>query len=243
MPSKKDAPRLSGIVPDESCAITRETRKVPPDLSEAYNEFVKVQKNIVDQAASILNKEIEAGIVFATTVEERYMDVDKLRHGDPDDAKLQMRESFHDVLDIFIDLAFSTIDHASEFSRNMIKIRAGKSKSKVMDKGSLPMITMPDSIKPGGSAIIPISLENTSSTPTEEFSIYCTDLVDPKGNRMSYGCMTFEPPTLSIKAYTSEMVTVDLIVPEGTPEGDYSCLVRATKLDQLQSVFVVKIRT
>ena len=110
-----------------------------------------------------------------------------------------------------------------------------------MAPGQMPTLMMPNSIKAGESAEVPMTLENDSDKSTDELKFLSTDLVNASGDRISSEKTTFAPSSLIIGPNKAEKVTVTVRVPEGTPPGVYSGLVQATKLNQLRALLMVQV--
>ena len=69
----------------------------PVELASQATEFIR-------KAASILEKEMAAGIVAAHSLEKRLVDVDGIRNRSPDDLMQRFRRDAHEVVDLVIDV-------------------------------------------------------------------------------------------------------------------------------------------
>lgn len=238
----KCGPKTSNDVREKS-GINSPAKIEPSELIETYNDFAKSTTNVIHQAASILEEEIAAGIVAAKRIEEHFLDVPKLRSGEPDEVMQRFRKDTHDLVDVFVDVATSTIRRLDSLSQNLITIRTGKVSSKLetMAGGNLPTISMRDPIKAGESADVSIFLENNSDKPIEEFTLYSTELVSDAGDRIPAGQIAFNPTSLKISSQGTEKVLITVSIPEGSKAGVYSGMVMATNMNMLRSVIVVKV--
>lgn len=210
---------------------------------EVYKEFAKTTTNVVQQAASILEEEIAAGIIAAKKVEEHLIDVEGLRSEEPDKVMQRFRHDAHEVVDILVDLVNIGIKSIHGLSQNIITIRSGTNQeiSEKMGVGHLPTITVPHSIKAGESVEIPLSLENNGDIPTDEFTLYSTELVFDDDKRISASQIIFTPPSLIIDSNQTGKVIVTVSIPEETETGTYSGLILATNMNQLRSVIIVQV--
>src|SRR3989304_2040746 len=77
---------------------------------------------IVQQAASILEEEIAAGIVAAKRVEERLIDVQKLRNGQAEEIMKRFRRDAHDVVDILVDMVNLATNSLGGLAERVVKI-------------------------------------------------------------------------------------------------------------------------
>jgi hypothetical protein len=233
----------------ENPSSTEESKSqnVPPkvavgDLHDVYKGF-KTSINVVQKAALILEEEVAAGIIAAKKVEDHFVDTEKLRYGRPEEVMSRFRLDAHEVLDIMVDLVNVTMNSMYSISKNAIKIRSSsnKTRSEQMGFGQLPVITPPHAIKAGYSCEIPLSLENSGDKQTDEFQLYCTELVSASGERILASKISFTPSSLKIDQHSSEKIIVTINVPEETKTGVYSGLVSATSLSQLRSIITIPI--
>ena len=86
-----------------------------------------------------------------------------------------------------------------------------------------------------------MTLENESSKPTDVFYLLSSDLVNPNGDRIAAGQVSFVPEKMVIEPQKSAVITVTVHVPDSTPPGTYSGLLQATKLEQLRAVLSIQI--
>jgi hypothetical protein len=245
---KETKKRTSEATKKISSTEEHKSQTAPPeapinDLYDAYKGFHETTVNVIQKAASILEEEVAAGIIAAKKIEEHFVDTGELRSERPEEVMHRFRRDAHEVVDIVIDIVNVAMKSTYRISQNLIKIRSGggKGKSEQMASGQMPVITTPQPIKAGDSSEIPISLENNGDTPTDEFSLYSTELVSASGERISANQISFTPPSLTIDPHKTEKVIVTINVPEGAQAGSYSGLVSATNLNQLRSVIIVLI--
>lgn len=213
---------------------------------------VGATSKIVQQAASILEEEIAAGIVAAKKVEARLLDVQKLRGADSQEVMQRFRRDAHEVVDILIDLVNVATNSLSGVAQRVIRISeagvgaaaggAAASGGKLRPAGSaVPSLAVSQPLKPGESVAVPLTLENDGDTTTENFRFLCSDLVNASGDRIAGGHVSFAPEALVIGPHSAATVTVTVNAPPGTPAGVYSGIVQATKLEQLRAVLSVHI--
>jgi len=244
--NKKDKVRLEEPKPEgekEQGAKTASGRKIAMDQLGKIKDFAETTSSVVQKAASILEEEIAAGIIAAKQVEKRFVNVSELRSGKPDEVIQRFRRDSHELVDILLDMINVSVKYIGNLTQQVIRIRGVEPKEKPehMAPGQLPTLMMPNSIKAGESAEVPMTLENDSDKSTDELKFLSTDLVNASGDRISSEKTTFTPSSLIIGPNKAEKVTVTVRVPEGTPPGVYSGLVQATKLDQLRALLMVQV--
>ncbi len=204
---------------------------------------------IVQQAASILEEEISAGIDAARRVEERFIDVQKIRAKSPEEIMQRFRRDSHEVVDILVDLVSLATNSVGGLAQRAIKINitsGGMSpRSPTMPTSStsmgIPMLQAPLPIKSGEAVDIPMTLENDSEDTTETFHFMVSELISSSGDRIEGQQVSFSPSTLVIGPRQSATVTVTVSVPEGTEAGVYSGLLQAQRLEKLRAVIAVQI--
>ncbi len=201
---------------------------------------------IVQRAASILEEELASGLVAARQIEQRFVDVEKVRSRDPQEVMQRFRRDAHEVVDILIDLVSVATTSLSGLAQRAITISADAVGSAGPAKpapsaGGIPALTIPQPIKPGERVEVPMTLENDSDQTTETFRFISSDLINPDGERIPAQQITFAPDTITIEPHKSATITVAIVVPEGAPSGVYSGLLQATRLNQLRAVVTLQV--
>jgi len=210
--------------------------------------FAQTTSRIVRQAASILEEEIAAGVVAAKQVEQRFIDVDALRSGDPGEVIQRFRRDTHEVVDILLDLAHAASRSLGDVAGRAVRLRpAGigaarpAAKESFMAGPSTPTLNLPQPLEPGGSSEVVMNVENDSDSPTAAFEFHNTDLIDQSGNRIPADQVTFSSESLTVGPHQTEKVAIRVTVPVGTPPGLYSGLLQASRLDNLKAILVIEI--
>jgi hypothetical protein len=214
----------------------------PKGRASPFQDFAQATSRVVQQAASILEEEIAAGIIAAKRVEDRFVNVEQLRSGKPDEVMQRLRRDAHDVLDIFVDMVHVAVREAQNLVQRVVSIRTTPDGDKRPDRAAaVPSLTLPHPLAPGQSGEVPLSLENDSDAPTAEFSLRCSDLMSATGARIPMNHVSFEPGSLVIPPHQSTQVVVAVAVPAGATPGLYTGLVVAAKLDHLRAVLMVQV--
>lgn len=185
--------------------------------------------NIVMRAASILEEEIAVGIEAAQEIESRYIDVAKLRNGDPDHVMARLRKDAHDIVDIAVDLV-----HAAAIALDRaLTLEAGRALPPG-NNGSRPMpaIEIPE-IKPGESGEVTFTLSNSDDTATPTFTFQTLGLISSKGTEIPATAVSLTPENIVIPPRGSIPLKVSIRVPPGTPPGHYTGLLQSSHLDGL----------
>jgi hypothetical protein len=198
---------------------------------------------IVEQAASILEEEISAGIVAAKKVEQRYVNVNALRSGDSEQVMQRFRKDAHEVLDILLDLVNLSINAIGGMSARAINLRSStesKNKSNSNPEENLAEIVLPEALKPGDSGKVGMLVENESDTPTGKFAFTTAGLLNSSGAQLDPSAISFEPAILEIAANDLEKLTINVAIPAGTPAGQYSGLLSAPTV-QMRAILTVNV--
>ena len=210
---------------------------------DSLGEFAQRAAEVVGRSASVLEEEIAAGILAARQVEEKFIDVDKLRGGDQNRFARKMRRDVHDVVDILVDLVESGVQSAGGLAQRAIRLRPGQGPgSRRPAPGNIPTLTSGAPLEPGGMAEITMTLENDSDAETEEFNFTASDLINAAvGEQIDAAQVTISPSPVSIAPKGVCNVTIHVKVPPGTPAGVYSGLLQATRMDRLRAILTVQV--
>lgn len=224
-------------------ASSNTDRVAGDEAADALRDFGKTTSRIVQQAASILEEEIAAGIVAAQRIENKFVDVAGLRSGRPDELLSRFRRDAHEVIDILVDLAAAAARTAGKLGGRIITIDGSNSsrKAKAATDDDIPLLAMPDPIAAGESAQVPMALENNGDKATDQFSFVCSPLMSPSGGRIDSRYVTFDPPTITLVPGKQTKVDVTIEVPARTPPGSYSGLLQSNKLKHLRAVLTVEV--
>ena len=217
-------------------------QKTYGDFLGAYKSFSETTSKVVQQAASILESEIAAGVKIAQQTENKFPQVDKFRSEQPNEVIQRFRRDAHEVVDIFIDVVGATLKSAPNLNDvNFLRVGNVTVKPVQVAQTQRPVIIAPTPVKAGGVAEIQISFENNRNTETEEFKLFSTDLISNSGERLPSGLVKFTPQSLKIAPFQTMQATVNVAVPEETSPGTYSGLVLASNMTELRSEITIKV--
>lgn len=216
------------------------------DDASRLRSAVGATSRIVQQAATILEEEIAAGIVAAKRVEGRLVDVQKLRGADPQEVMQRFRRDAHEVVDILIDLVNVATNSLGGLAQRVVRIREGGGSADDGGKprspaGAVPSLNVPRPVRSGESVEVPLTLENDGDNPTDNFAFVCSDLVNPGGERIGGEFVSFAPTSLTIAPHSAATVMISVSVPAGTPPGTYSGILQATRMERVRAVLSVSI--
>lgn len=207
----------------------------------AFKDLSDTTSRVVQQAASILEEEIAAGIRVAKDIEGRFLKVEELRARKPDEVVQRFRNDAHEVLDILMDLVQGAAKAAGDLTQRAVSVRTGE-RPATPRTSDLPTLTMPGPVGAGQSAETCLTVENDSDNATAEFSFRATDFLSPEGERIPAGQVSFAPELITMAPRSKESISIRVTVPEGTPAGVYSGLLQATRLQQLRSLLVIEVK-
>jgi hypothetical protein len=197
---------------------------------------------IVQKAVSVLEEEIKIGIDATQRIEQKLVDVDKLRASQ--EIVQRFRRDAHDVVDILIDMVNVATNSLEQMTHRVIRVVEGddpKRPFRRVAEAGIPTLSVSTPLKAGGVATIPMTLENESGRPTDVIDLFSSDLINSEGQRIQAKQITFSPEKLVIEPQKHALVTVQVQVPSDTPPGTYSGLLQASKLEQLRAVLSVRI--
>ena len=209
-----------------------------------FRGFAGTSSRIVQQAASILEEEIAAGIIAAKQVEEHFVDSGTFRLSEPSALMQRFRKDLHEVVDIVLDLLKVAVGYVDGLNQQTVTISGVKQKTDEADKTGNNQLNTPmmsGSAKAGESIELIMILENSNEEPTDESSFHSTDLVSSDSDRIPANQIVFSPASIVVGPHATEELTVAVNVPEETPAGVYSGLIQAPEMDQLRAVLVVQV--
>lgn len=231
---------------DSNKKKTRSTSSSAFELTDAaqeiFSQVAKSTSKVVEQAASILEEEIAAGIVTARKVEDKLFDTKEIRSENKQALFSRFRTDAHEVVDIVMDLVSVAAKYGTKLTKRMITI-AGPLREKEEDEfpSDIPRLEMPQPLKPGSSTEVPMILENKSEEMTDVFSMFSTDLISNQGKRIGATNIVFTPQTIKIGPLQKKEVVVKVTVPKGASAGTYSGLVQAANMDQLRAILILNV--
>lgn len=252
-PVDGDTPRARGVGAQGRAgrpSDARETRASRPRRSgpaarraEAVGDLAG---QIVGQAASILEEELAAGIGAAREIEDRFVDVERIRATDPDQLVHRLRQDAHDIVDIAVDLLDVAVTSTGAMGRRAVAVTVrapeGNGNAAQEDTGpNVPALIVPDPVRTGEIATTALVVENNRSTPTDPLAFACSDLVTARGTRIPASAVSFAPSLVVVEPESSLRVTVTVTVPSDADVGLYSGLLQADGLEHIRAVLSLDV--
>lgn len=222
---------------------------------------------LVQRAGVILEEELASGLDALDRLEQRYVDVDRVR--DPETFVLlsRFRADAHQIVDLLIDVIGASIDGVGKLADQGISIgvpiggQIGRVAGPISGivagangngdrptgavngsaRGSVAVLDAAETVAPGGTARVAMAVTNRSADATERFSVVASDLVSDGGGRIDAGHVSFEPSEVSLVPGASERLTIVVAVPPETAPGRYAGLVQATQLDHVRAVLTISV--
>lgn len=227
---------------------------IPSVSVPAIGEISSSATRIIQQAASILEEEVAAGIQAARGIESRFIDIEESRTHNPTEIISRIRKDAHELIDILVDLADAASSRAGDVVGLVTLMGGGKddqsnNRASGADKASrrsstrvaagdpsVSVLAIPTTIAPGSPADVIMLVDNDGPTATGSFRFVCSDLIDAEGHRILPDAVKFNPATLSLGPDSRTRVRVTVTPPPDTPPGSYSGMLQATTLKQLKAV-------
>ncbi len=207
---------------------------------EIFSQVAKSTSRVVEQAASILEEEIAAGIVAARKVEDKFINTKAIRSEDKEALFSRFRVDAHEVVDIVMDVVNAVAKYGTRLTKRMITFSGPLSKDEDEEfQSDIPKLTMPRPLKPGSTTEVPMILENRSEETTDVFSMFSTDLISNKGKRIGAVNVKFNPQTIKIGPLKKEQISIRVTIPKSAVPGEYSGLVQAANMDQLRAILIL----
>ena len=211
-------------------------------LPPAFRSFADRTSQVVMQAASILEEEVAAGIRAAKQIENKFIDVEELRSGKPDEVLQRFRRDAHELVDIILDIVGAAAINASRIAQRAITIRAGeRTGGRVAEEVQTPVLTMPVPVKAGETGQVSLAIENNGEAAAEPFELLSTDLINTSGGRIPAHAVQFDLKEITLAPHQQQRVVVRVTPPAGTPPGTYSGLIQSNRPDQLRAVLTIVV--
>lgn len=254
--SKKPAPaaeqRSSGVAqakakgqPEKGPEILPGGEAAVPAPKDILEGFAKSTSRVVQQAASILEEEIAAGIVAAQQIQRRFMNVEAVRAGNPEDVMQRFRCDLHHLVDLGLDVIHAAARSVSDLAQRAVRVQVRDASGKPTRKGAdnIPTLAPSEPLKAGESGELTMSVENDSDTLTADFSFNSSDLVNAaSGARIPATEVRFIPERLALQPHGGESVKISFNIPPKTVAGKYAGLIQSTNLNpQICAVLSVQI--
>lgn len=242
-PSGSKAGNKSGKKPGNKTGRNATGRSKGPTVGDKSAGLTKEALRIVEQAASILEEEIAAGIVAAKRVEERYVNVNALRSGASEQVIQRFRKDAHEVLDILLDLVNLSVSALSGLGERALNIGGGADavkKSRAKPGDAIPELVVAETLQAGESGTVGMLVENDGDQATGSLAFLAADLLGPAGARIGEAQVGFDPPALDIAAHEVGKVNVTVSIPEDAMPGRYCGLVLVPAMD-MRAILTVHV--
>ncbi len=213
---------------------SRERRKEPQSrlLNFDTSKLLSDATSIVENAASILEEEISAGIVAANNLEDNIVDREKIRSSDPDELINRFRGDAHEIVDMMMDLVAQSTVTLRKLNSNINKAQGAKSPAA---SNGMTMLRPDREFKPGETAKIPMMLENDSDEEQMEVSFLYHDLISSNNKTISKRNVTMNPGTLKIAPSSNDKMEIEIYVPKTTEPGTYNMTIRDEYMEELKA--------
>lgn len=227
---------------EQRASINEEEAEETIEPADIFRGLAGTTSRVVQQAASILEEEIAAGIIAAKQVEKRFMDPDSPRSKKSDALIQRLRSDLHEVVDIILDLISTATEYVGGFGQQIV-ISGDEDRKRTDYRISehLSTLTTPNPVDPGELVELTMVLENGKEESTDEFSFHSTDLVSTCGGRIPAERIAFKPSFVVVGPRATEKIGIFVDVPEEIPAGVYSGLIQSTNTEKLRAVLVVQV--
>ena len=197
--------------------------------------------DIVTRAATVLEEELASGILAARRVEERFVDVEKLRSKDSDEMMQRIRRDVHDLVDILVDLLDIASSSFSGVARRAVTLRTSTTPSSGQVAHGMSVLDIPDTVAPGASSGISMMVDNDSDTEAQSFDFVVSDLVSTHSNAIPSSSVIFEPSSLTLGPRERRRIDITVDVPDDAEHGTYAGVIDARPLDDVRAVLALKV--
>lgn len=242
--SAKPAPQSAGM---SNPAPGPEPGAGPDFLASQRAAGLAVQATLfIQQAATVLEREVAAGISAAQTLEKRFLDVDGLRSRAPDEVMQRFRRDAHEVIDIVMDLLATGVRSVEGVAQRAIRISQtiggdGSAPNGGEPKPDVPTLSPEGATPPGTTATLEMALENASDDAREVVGFQASDLIAHNGERIASTFISFAPLPVAIAPHGKAKLMVSIAVPADAKPGVYSGLMMAKQMEQVRALIAVSV--
>lgn len=217
----------------------------PTPTGNLIDALARRASSIVEQAASILEEEVAAGIVAARQAEDRYVGAGRLRSAETHQLLQRFRKDAHEVVDLLIDLVGVSANMLGNLARNAVTLSGGlpdaANAAAAPGAGGIPMLILPRALKPCETGDVTLTIDNDQDRPTAPFSFLTTGLFSAAGHRIPAHHVVFDPAELTVAAQSTGTVIISVQVPDALPPGEYAGLIQTSALPQARAVLTVHV--
>jgi hypothetical protein len=206
---------------------------------------------LVQRAGSILEEELSVGITALDRLENRFVDVDRMRDPETHELLNRFRTDAHQIVDLVLDIVGTSFDTVGRIADGGVSIgvplgrtaddKAARRPASGGSTGSVSVLDASETVAAGETARLSMSVNNSADSATEPFSLVASDLVSNEGARIPSDSVTFEPLSVTIPANASERVEIVVAVPADVAPGTYAGLVQATNLGPVRAVLTLAV--
>lgn len=218
---------------------SRKRRNEPQSrlLNFDTSKLLSDASSIVENAASILEEEISAGIVAASKLEDQFMDAEKIRSSDHEDLINRFRGDAHEIVDMLMDLVSQSAVTLRKLNRKVGQVDPASSSQATAARPSNGMVMLqPDKeLKPGETTTLPFMLENDSEKEEMEVTFTYHDLIGAGNKTISSHNVKMKPKTLTIPPSSKDKMEIEIYIPQTTEPGTYNMTIRDENMDELKA--------
>ena len=249
MAARKKATTTSAATPLNEATEEKKDDGIASKIKAESKGVINSASKIVFKAVNILEEEIAKGIVAARQVEDKLIDVPKLRNPtlkinstQTEELLGRFRKDVHDIIDLFIDFTTIAVNSVGKISSNLISIKQENgTETKPAPQTHIPLIQVPQEMKAGDSIQIPVKLENDDKAEAKTIYFTATPLTNENSNALAASALSFSPDPLTINAGASAIVNVNIAIPATAKTGNYTSFIQAKNLDNLKATLLVKV--
>ena len=198
----------------------------------------------IRKAASVLEREVAAGIGAAQMLENQFVNVSELRNRSPDELMQRFRKDGHQLFEIVMDMVTLSVHALENVADRAMRITAfsASGESPAAGRGAgVPTLSPAGATPPGEAVTLELALENASDQVREVGGFQITDLVAANGTRIEAANVSFLPVPLSVPAQGKAVIGVSIRIPPGTAPGLYSALMMVQEMEQVRALIAIEV--
>ena len=224
----------------------QKNKTITDDLFDALNPNTMLSnaQRVLSSAVNVLEEEIAAGILAAKKIEKKVIDVEDIR-SNPEDLMNRIRRDTHEAVDLFLD-ALTAVSKQLGLLTNTISKETENIKETVSSKqtkqdNTVPVIANDEALKPGGTAILYMSLADENAKKPVKVQLQKTDFTGPMQQKISSRYIQLKPSSVILNPGEEKEIAIHIKLPGNCKPGHYSALLTDAQNPSLRTVIAIEV--
>lgn len=208
------------------------------------NNMLNNAQRVLSSAVNVLEEEIAAGILAAKKIEKKVINVDDIRN-DPENLLNRIRKDTHEVVDLFLD-GFIALSSQLKILSDNVAGQTGAAKNtdtttEKKQKNSIIILQPDEAAKPGGTAVVYMTLSDDEITKPVKIKLQKNDLTGPFNEKIPLKNITIQPSSVVIMPGKTSEVAIHVKIPAACKPGHYTALFTDTNNTSVKAIINIEV--